>query len=169
MQSYIYNNKMETKEKTKRPKRVAITGIGLASSIGINYSDFSENIFSGKHGFIESTIEEKLMGAPKYISKINKKVIEEIANYLNISSDKVIHNFSCSKADGYIKKAELLFLWSCLTAFENSKLSTTNFKSYDGGLFLGIDSQMDDFFHYYNYLKNKNCIDINIELSLIHI
>lgn len=154
---------METKEKTKRPKRVAITGIGLASSIGINYSDFSENIFSGKHGFIESTIEEKLMGAPKYISKINKKVIEEIANYLNISSDKVIHNFSCSKADGYIKKAELLLLWSCLTAFENSKLSTTNFKSYDGGLFLGIDSQMDDFFHYYNYLKNKNCIDINIE------
>lgn len=161
---------MKSKEETKKLKRVAITGIGLASSIGINYSDFSNNLFSGKHGFKESTHLEKSMGALEYVAKVEDKELKEIADYLHIPVDKVIHNFSCLDSEGYIKRAELFLLWSCITAFENSKLNKTNFNSYEGGLFLGIDAQMDDFFHYYNYLKNKKITNVDMsfeEFSLL--
>lgn len=155
-------DKMELKEETRKSKRVAITGIGLASSIGIIYSDFSKNLFSGENGFKESSIQEKSIGASKYTGKVEDKAIMEMANYLNIPFEKVIHNSSCLPSSGHIKKAELFLLWSCLTAFENSGLNKTTYNSYDGGLFLGIDAQNDDFFHYCNFLKEIDDISTDI-------
>lgn len=156
---------MKIKEEAKKSKRVAITGIGLISTIGKNYSEFSRNLFSGEIGFTESSYQERKMGASKYVAKIDNEVIKEITNCLNIPFDKIIHNFSCLPSDGYIKKAELFLLWSCLTAFENSKLSTTEFNSYDGGVFCGLNAQMDDFFHYYNYFKNKGHINVGVSFE----
>ncbi|MDD3038025.1 beta-ketoacyl-[acyl-carrier-protein] synthase family protein [Bacteroides sp.] len=159
---------MELKEETKKSKRVAITGIGLISSIGKNYSEFSRILFSEENGFKKSSYQERNIGASEYVGNIDSEVVKEISNYLTIPFEKVIndlHNPSCLPSDGYVKRAELFLLWSCLTAFENSKLNTTHFNSYDGGIFLGIDAQNDDFFHYYNYFKNTNHIneDINFE------
>lgn len=162
---YKYGIIMEIKEETKKSKRVAITGIGLISSIGINYSEFSRNLFSGKNGFKESSCQERSIGASEYVAKIDNETIKVIANHLNIQYDKIVHNSSCLATDEYIKKTELFLLWSCLKAFEDSNLNKTDFKSFDGGIFLGIDVQNDDFFHYFNYFKKMDYIDADIDFS----
>lgn len=153
---------METNNETRGSARVVITGVGMASPIGINYSDFSNNLLSGKNGFRKATPDDKSIGASEYVAKIDEANLKIIAAYLNVPYEMVIHNSSQNKSNQFVKKAELLLLWSCLKAFEDSKLNSTNFKTYDGGVFLGIDAQMDDFFHYYNFLKKEKSINSEI-------
>lgn len=149
-------------EDRKKLKRVVITGIGLASPIGINYDDFSKNLLLGRSGFVESSPNERVAGASNYVSKIKESDLRKIIDELEIQHSEVIHNVSMSESAKYIKKAELLLLWSCLSAFVNSKLTNDKFKSYEGGLFIGVDAQNDDFFHYCNFLKN---IEVNPDID----
>ncbi len=140
-------------------KRVVITGVGLSSPIGIDFTEFSENLFMGKHSFREATPQDRNLGASKYMARINDEKLKHMAEYLEIPFDKIIHDYNSTNREKGIKKVEFSLLWSCLKAFEDSKLNKLNFDTFDGGIFLGVDAQTDDFFHYYNFINNEKNID----------